>query len=80
MSELKLKSGTASASTKRIKLVRMLNDIQFFGISGSQVAEGQAGLHLEWNGEVVVVTSPSFPKEERWLFPSGISFIAWVSE
>jgi hypothetical protein len=75
--ELELKSGTKQTFPKP-KMVRMLNDVQFFGVSGPQVTEGMGGgIHLEWNGSVVVVTCDSNPGESKWLFPAGISFISW---
>lgn len=66
----------------RIKMVRMREDIQFFGINGSQIAATQTGIKLEWKPEtmVVVVRHSSFPGEERWLLPAGISFVAFEVE
>jgi len=64
---------------KRIKMVRLREDVQFYGLNGSQVASSQSGITLEWVPEtmVVIVKHSSFPGEERWLLPSGISFIAF---
>jgi len=64
---------------KRIKMVRLREDVQFYGLNGSQVASTQSGITLEWVPEtmVVIVKHSSFPGEERWLLPAGISFIAF---
>lgn len=75
--ELDLKSGTAT-KPRRVKMVKMTHDINFFGISGSQISQGMSGINLEWNGSVVIVTSDSYPGESRWLFPSAIAYISWV--
>ena len=76
VSELKLASGT-KATDKVILSVRTVNDVQFFGVNGSQIAASMSGMHLNWNGEVVVVTNDNFPDTERWLFPANISDIQW---
>lgn len=77
VSEDRLDLKKKPASAKRIKGVRMLNDVQFFGISGSQISSSMSGIKLEWNGDVVVVTCSSYPGQEKWLFPAGIQHIAW---
>lgn len=77
MSELKLKSATTK--TRRLEMVRLSAPVQMFGINGSQVSRSMEGLSLEWDGtqNVVVVTSKSFPGEERWLLPAGIVEMKW---
>ncbi len=80
MSELNLKSGTKKPA-RRMAMIRTLRDMQFFGVNASQLTPGMAGgLRLEWNGEVVIVTHDSYPGEERWVFPAGISDCKWVDE
>ena len=77
--ELDLKSGT-KASTKRLTMVKLLNDAVFFGIHGSQLASGMQGLHMSWNGDVVVVTSDNYPGQEKWVFPGNIASLTWIDE
>ena len=79
MSELKLKSETKQ-KPMRPSLVRMHEDVQFFGINGKQLSEGMSGIRLEWNGDVVVVTCDSFPGQSKWLFPSGIQYLGWKTD
>ncbi len=62
---------------QRLIAVRTTDDVMFFGIAGRQVAESMNGIHLAWNGEVVVVTSDSHPGESRWIFPATIAFVSW---
>lgn len=81
MKELDLKSATAQPQ-RRPKMVRMKDDVQFFGINGKQITDGQSGhIRLEWRPNVsvgvVVVTSSTFPGQERWLFGGDISWLAW---
>lgn len=76
MSELNLKS--PKKNPKRLAMVRCTKDMQFFGINGSQISATMSGIHLEWNGEVVVVTSDNSKGEERWIFPASISDMKWV--
>ncbi len=78
MSELKLKSETKSYGT--VVSVRTIESVQFLGVNGQQLSSSMAGIHLTWNGDVVVVTSDSYPGESRWLFPANISDIRWKTE
>lgn len=84
MAELKLKSETAKSIKATPHMVRMHEDVQFFGINGKQVADGMSGVRLEWcpdiAGGVVVVTCDAFPGQSKWLFPSGIQHISWKTD
>jgi len=75
--DLKLKTELKATPAKKLKMVRLQEDVMFFGLNGKQVTEGQSGVHISWNGSVVVVTSDSFPGE-KWLFPAGIMYLEWV--
>lgn len=77
MSELKLKSG--AVKSRKLEMVRMAQNVQMFGINGSQVSSSMQGLSLDWDADagVVVVKSDSFPSEERWLLPAGIVEMKW---
>ncbi len=66
--------------TRVLDSVRLLEDARFFGINSAQVARSMAGIHLEWNGDVVVVTHDSYPGQSKWVFPANISTISWVDE
>ena len=79
VSELKLKSETAKTTSRKLLVARLTHDVQFFGISGSQLAAGMQGINLAWNGEVLVVTSDSYPNEERWVFPATIAYMKWAT-
>jgi hypothetical protein len=81
--ELELKSGTAVKPVRRPKMVRMLHDVQFFGVNGAQVSEGMLGIHLEWRPDIangVVVVTSDHHKGEKWLFPAGIQHISWEKD
>ncbi len=80
--ELDLKSATKPAAPSRPHMVRMREDVQFFGINGKQLTQGQCGIVMDWRsdvaGGVIVVTSPdAFPGESRWLFGGGIQHVSW---
>jgi len=60
-----------------VEMVKTNEPVQFFGVSGTQISSTMAGLHLEWNGEVVVATSDDHPGKEKWIFPATIAFIGF---
>lgn len=74
--DLVLKSGTAAKGPELVS-VRTLRDVQFFGLHGSQLSASMAGLHIHWNGDVVVVTHDSFPGQVKWLMPGGIEHLTF---
>lgn len=74
--DLVLKSGTA-AKGPELTMVRTTKDVQFFGVHGSQISSTMLGIHMHWNGEVVVVTHDSFPGLTKWLFPASIEHITF---
>lgn len=76
MSDMKLKGGTA-AKAQELVSVRTLQDVQFFGINGRQLSASMQGLHMSWNGDVVVVTHDSFPGQTKWLLPGGIEHLTF---
>ena len=76
MSELNLKSPTKQPE-RAIVMVRTNDDVQFFGVHGRQISATMSGMHLHWNGDVVVVRNDNFPGQERWVFPANISDIHW---
>lgn len=69
-----------AAPKKQIVTVKLLEGIQFFNVAGTQLSANMPGIHLHWNGEVVVVTHDSWPGQEKWVFPGGISYIGWLNE
>ena len=78
MSELQLKKPVRK--TKKLVGVRTLNDVVFFGLNGTQLSSGMPGIRLEWDGAAVIVTSESFPSEERWILPANIATMTWREE
>ena len=76
MSDMKLKAGTAPKGPELIS-VRTTRDVQFFGVHGSQLSASMQGLHMSWNGDVVVVTHDSFPGQTKWLMPGGIEHLTF---
>ncbi len=77
--ELELKSGT-SKQERKLSAVRLAYDFIAFGINSSQLSDQMQGLHIRWNGSVVVVTSESFPGQEKWILPGGIKELTWKAE
>ena len=79
MAEKTVAAATKMTTTVRafVEMVKTTEPVQFFGVSGSQISSNMQGLHLEWNGEVVVVTWDGAPGKEKWIFPATIAFIGW---
>ncbi len=79
--ELALKSELKPEKvTRKLERVRTTYDCIFWGINTSQVTAGMAGIHLEWTGDYVRVTSDYFPGEEKWILPGGIKELSWKAE
>lgn len=77
--ELELKSGTSKHAQPH--MIRMHDDVQFFGVNGKQLTQGMNGIRLEWcpeiAGGIIVVTCDSSPGESKWLFGGGIQYVSW---
>ncbi len=80
VSELNLKSGTASKTTKRLVGVRLSYDFIAFGVNAASLSESMAGLHLAWDGYRVVVTHDAYPGQSKWVFPAGCKEVTWKDE
>ncbi len=79
MSELNLKSETKS-HLGRLSGVRLSFDFIAFGVNAASLSDTMAGLHLSWNGHVVVVTHDAFPGQTKWIFPAGCREVTWKKE
>ncbi len=77
--DLDLKSGTKPVA-KKLTSVSLANNFQAFGLNCSTLSATMAGLHLEWNGDVVVVWHEAYAGQEKWIFPGNITVMSWCDK
>ena len=62
-------------ATYRIRVIRLVQDVQFFGICGKQISASMPGVHLAWDTNKVIVTCDQSPRKKIWLLPAQIGSI-----
>jgi hypothetical protein len=66
---------------EKITLVKTVNMVQFFGISGTQIAPTMGGgLDIKETPKGVSITSPSFPGKRRVIYNANIAEVGFADD
>jgi hypothetical protein len=70
--------GNETMKEHTLTSVRLSYTFIAFGINSTQLSSSMNGLGLEWRDGHLVVTSTSYPKQEKHIFPTGICEVTWT--